>query len=210
MRRLNGAGARTAPQRALPTGTRGRARAGRAIGPKKHSGPFTQALCVSRGGARSSRDRHSTPAPGHRLRFVFLSLPLHASDVPCLVLSISQTLRPLLSRSCKGAFFTRLPVNASLSHCLLAQYEDLLHPNKSVEERKHKKKRLVQSPNSCFMDVKVSLSCFSLGCSSLDGLLAVPQLLRDYYGLLERPECCCLCWLQYDPVPANGRQVQVD
>ncbi|PAA69871.1 hypothetical protein BOX15_Mlig028049g2 [Macrostomum lignano] len=31
---------------------------------------------------------------------------------------------------------------------------DLLHPSMSQEKRKHKKKRLVQSPNSCFMDVK--------------------------------------------------------
>ncbi|PAA82280.1 hypothetical protein BOX15_Mlig023836g1, partial [Macrostomum lignano] len=31
---------------------------------------------------------------------------------------------------------------------------DLLHPSLSQEKRKHKKKRLVQSPNSCFMDVK--------------------------------------------------------
>ncbi|KAJ4462806.1 putative 40S ribosomal protein S27 [Paratrimastix pyriformis] len=32
--------------------------------------------------------------------------------------------------------------------------EDLLHPRKDDEARKHKLKRLVQSPNSFFMDVK--------------------------------------------------------
>ncbi|CAF0715850.1 unnamed protein product [Adineta steineri] len=31
---------------------------------------------------------------------------------------------------------------------------DLLHPSIDKERRKHKKKRLVQSPNSYFMDVK--------------------------------------------------------
>uniref|UniRef100_A0A8C0K8B8 40S ribosomal protein S27 n=1 Tax=Canis lupus dingo TaxID=286419 RepID=A0A8C0K8B8_CANLU len=31
---------------------------------------------------------------------------------------------------------------------------DLLHPSPEEEKRKHKKKRLVQSPNSYFMDVK--------------------------------------------------------
>jgi small subunit ribosomal protein S27e len=31
---------------------------------------------------------------------------------------------------------------------------DLLHPSLEDERRKHKKKRLVQSPNSYFMDVK--------------------------------------------------------
>ncbi|XP_006249473.1 small ribosomal subunit protein eS27-like [Rattus norvegicus] len=32
--------------------------------------------------------------------------------------------------------------------------EDLLHPSPEEEQRKHKKKRLVQSPNSYFMDVQ--------------------------------------------------------
>jgi small subunit ribosomal protein S27e len=33
-------------------------------------------------------------------------------------------------------------------------YDDLLHPRAVDEQRKHKLKRLVQSPNSFFMDVK--------------------------------------------------------
>lgn len=32
--------------------------------------------------------------------------------------------------------------------------KDLLHPTPEQEKRRHKKKRLVQSPNSYFMDVK--------------------------------------------------------
>lgn len=32
--------------------------------------------------------------------------------------------------------------------------KDLLHPSPEEEKRRHKKKRLVQSPNSYFMDVK--------------------------------------------------------
>ncbi|XP_066557982.1 40S ribosomal protein S27-like isoform X2 [Amia ocellicauda] len=32
--------------------------------------------------------------------------------------------------------------------------KDLLHPSLEEEKRQHKKKRLVQSPNSYFMDVK--------------------------------------------------------
>ncbi|EDM13525.1 rCG63653 [Rattus norvegicus] len=32
--------------------------------------------------------------------------------------------------------------------------KDLLHPSPEEEKRKHKKKHLVQSPNSYFMDVK--------------------------------------------------------
>ena len=37
---------------------------------------------------------------------------------------------------------------------VLAQDIDLLHPPAALEQRKHKLKRLVQSPNSFFMDVK--------------------------------------------------------
>merc|ERR1712224_640126 len=38
---------------------------------------------------------------------------------------------------------------------------DLLHPSEQMEKRKHKLKRLVQSPNSYFMDVKCP-GCFSI------------------------------------------------
>ena len=38
---------------------------------------------------------------------------------------------------------------------------DLLHPSVDEEKRKHKLKRLVQSPNSFFMDVKCP-GCFTI------------------------------------------------
>jgi small subunit ribosomal protein S27e len=38
---------------------------------------------------------------------------------------------------------------------------DLLHPPPELEKRKHKLKRLVQSPNSFFMDVKCQ-GCFNI------------------------------------------------
>ncbi|MCO5588625.1 hypothetical protein L7F22_042582 [Adiantum nelumboides] len=38
---------------------------------------------------------------------------------------------------------------------------DLLHPPAQVEKKKHKLKRLVQSPNSYFMDAKCQ-GCFSI------------------------------------------------
>mmetsp|Transcript_1495 Transcript_1495/g.4544 ORF Transcript_1495/g.4544 Transcript_1495/m.4544 type:complete len:86 (+) Transcript_1495:182-439(+) len=38
---------------------------------------------------------------------------------------------------------------------------DLLHPSPAAEAKKHKLKRLVQSPNSYFMDVKCQ-GCYSL------------------------------------------------
>mmetsp|Transcript_22265 Transcript_22265/g.50430 ORF Transcript_22265/g.50430 Transcript_22265/m.50430 type:complete len:86 (+) Transcript_22265:36-293(+) len=39
--------------------------------------------------------------------------------------------------------------------------DDLLHPNPALEKKKHKLKRLVQSPNSYFMDVKCP-GCFNI------------------------------------------------
>lgn len=42
----------------------------------------------------------------------------------------------------------------ALSSCPPQLAKDLLHPSLENERRKHKKKRLVQSPNSYFMDVK--------------------------------------------------------
>lgn len=43
-----------------------------------------------------------------------------------------------------------------LTNCLFALIynKDLMHPSLTKERTKHKKKRLVQSPNSYFMDVK--------------------------------------------------------
>ncbi len=44
---------------------------------------------------------------------------------------------------------------------VLSSDVDLLHPPKEVEQSKHKLKRLVQSPNSYFMDVKCQ-GCFNI------------------------------------------------
>ncbi|XP_061594205.1 small ribosomal subunit protein eS27-like [Cololabis saira] len=39
--------------------------------------------------------------------------------------------------------------------------KDLMHPSFAVEMRRHKKKRLVQRPNSFFMDVKC-IGCYRI------------------------------------------------
>ncbi|XP_053709015.1 40S ribosomal protein S27-like [Synchiropus splendidus] len=39
--------------------------------------------------------------------------------------------------------------------------KDLLYPSSAEERRKHKKKRLVQNPNSYFMDVKC-MGCYKI------------------------------------------------
>ena len=50
---------------------------------------------------------------------------------------------------------------------------DLLHPPKELELRRHKKKRLVQSPNSFFMDVKCP-GCFNM-CVAIHTIAAEPR-----------------------------------
>uniref|UniRef100_A0A3Q1F4P4 40S ribosomal protein S27 n=1 Tax=Acanthochromis polyacanthus TaxID=80966 RepID=A0A3Q1F4P4_9TELE len=44
---------------------------------------------------------------------------------------------------------------------LLQLAKDLLHPSLAEQRRKHKKRRLVQSPNSYFMDVKC-MGCYRI------------------------------------------------
>jgi len=53
---------------------------------------------------------------------------------------------------------------------------DLLHPNPVDEKRKHKKHRLVQSPNSYFMDVKCP------------GCFAITTVFRFVFAFLSSPQ----------------------
>ena len=52
-------------------------------------------------------------------------------------------------------------IDASLRLQVLSSDIDLLHPPAELEKQKHKLKRLVQSPNSFFMDVKCA-GCFQM------------------------------------------------
>ncbi|KAK1438103.1 hypothetical protein QVD17_03906 [Tagetes erecta] len=53
------------------------------------------------------------------------------------------------------------PLDQSLIKMVLPNDVDLLNPPAELEKRKHKLKRLVQSPNSFFMDVKCQ-GCFNI------------------------------------------------
>ena len=53
------------------------------------------------------------------------------------------------------------PFSLDTSHKKLKMAKDLLHPSSSEEKKKHKLKRLIQSPNSFFMDVKCP-GCFHI------------------------------------------------
>ena len=52
---------------------------------------------------------------------------------------------------------------------------DLLHPPAELEKRSHKLKRIVQSPNSFFMDVKCQ-GCFQMCAFYPDCLYAAARL----------------------------------
>ncbi|XP_032071385.1 40S ribosomal protein S27-like [Thamnophis elegans] len=56
--------------------------------------------------------------------------------------------------------FGHLPVCSCL-HVKMALTKDLLHSSPEEEKRKHKKKHLVQSPKSYFMDIKC-LGCYKI------------------------------------------------
>ncbi|XP_033820916.1 40S ribosomal protein S27-like [Periophthalmus magnuspinnatus] len=53
---------------------------------------------------------------------------------------------------------------------------DLMHPLFSEERRRHKKKRLVQSPNSYFMDVKCA------GCYKITTIFSHAQIVVPCVG----------------------------
>ncbi|CAK6949236.1 unnamed protein product [Scomber scombrus] len=67
--------------------------------------------------------------------------------------------------------------------------KDLLHPSPEEEKRRHKKKRLVQSPNSYFMDVK---------CPGM--------MLQDHDSVQPCSDSRSVCGLFNSPVSAHWRQ----
>jgi len=73
---------------------------------------------------------------------------------------------------------------------------DLLHPSKANEAKKHKLKKLIQTPNSYFMDVKC------VGCMSITTVYSHAQsvilcnncnqvLCKPTGGLARLSENCC-------------------
>lgn len=102
----------------------------------------------------------------------------------------------------------------------------MLHPSPEEEKRRHKKKRLVQSPNSYFMDVKCPGMFFFLQLALGDmGLRRVHsstlkgrcqcyscffcpffRLLQNHNSVQPCSDSCALCWLFNGPVSAHWRQ----
>ena len=82
------------------------------------------------------------------------ALQLHACVAAGLWLYIQHGLScPSVCNVAKGGSLVFLQV--------LSQDIDLLHPPVELEKAKNKRKRLVQSPNSFFMDVKCQ-GCFQM------------------------------------------------
>ncbi|KAK3288176.1 hypothetical protein CYMTET_4339 [Cymbomonas tetramitiformis] len=77
---------------------------------------------------------------------------------------------------------------------LAADY-DMLHPPAELEKRKHKLKRLVQSPNSFFMDVKCQ-GCFNITTVPLVAVPASPKV-----ALSAAREIKQLVWLASHKAP---------
>jgi small subunit ribosomal protein S27e len=68
---------------------------------------------------------------------------------------------PITQKESAGTQNKNTEYNTKYSYKIAKMPVDLLHPLKEDEERKHKLKRLVQRPNSYFMDVKCP-GCFSI------------------------------------------------
>uniref|UniRef100_A0AAZ3RBR9 40S ribosomal protein S27-like n=1 Tax=Oncorhynchus tshawytscha TaxID=74940 RepID=A0AAZ3RBR9_ONCTS len=85
--------------------------------------------------------------------------------------------------------------------------KDLLHPSPEEEKRSHKKKRLVQSPNSYFMDVKCPEGQHPRVASSLlTSRLVFCRMLQDHNCVQPRPDGCAVCGLLHSSVSAHWRQ----
>jgi small subunit ribosomal protein S27e len=69
---------------------------------------------------------------------------------------------------------------------------DLLHPSIEDERRKHKKKRLVQSPNSYFMDVKCP-GCYKITTGKLKLLYNTTKFLSYYLIVFSHAQTVVLC-----------------
>lgn len=119
----------------------------------------------------------------------------------CETLKHPKTMRPNLNKLLIKYFITFLLKRLNFFFAILQLAKDLLHPLPAEEKRKHKLKRLVQHPNSYFMDVKCP-GCYKIttvfshaqgvvvcaGCSTIlcqptggrakltEGLTRIPQL----------------------------------
>ena len=70
--------------------------------------------------------------------------------------------------------------------------KDLLHPSLDEERRKHKKKRLVQSPNSFFMDVKCP-GCYKITTGTINTALLALEIGLVSFTVFSHAQTVVLC-----------------
>ncbi|KAL0369700.1 UNVERIFIED_CONTAM: 40S ribosomal protein S27-2 [Sesamum calycinum] len=100
------------------------------------------------------RDSNTTRYPtAHASQLLYIK----GCQNPRLRLSSLATLQPSRVSLATPA----VHANSLLLKMVLSNDYDLLNPPAELEKRKHKLKRLVQSPNSFFMDVKCQ-GCFNI------------------------------------------------
>lgn len=84
-------------------------------------------------------------------------LPEHSSVLDCAE-APSACCR---GASCRACLLSETTVSTPWQAHISMGDIDLLHPPRELEQRRHKLKRLVQTPNSFFMDVKCP-GCFNM------------------------------------------------
>jgi small subunit ribosomal protein S27e len=123
----------------------------------------------------------------------------------CLILTFSATV----------IYHTTWLTNSFLTCNRPKMPKDLCHPSLADEKSKHKLKRLIQSPNSFFMDVKCP-GCFHITtifshaqvCEELSlSYRFATVVLTDRFSLTDR---CPLRWVLHRSEPTHRRQVQID
>ena len=118
-----------------------------------HRGPRRRATCRALAAAKPHKTRRSAPR---------LAASVSRDSPPRRAAKSSQEAARETAPPARAANRPRSPTQVPRSYRgARTMVRDLLHPSASEEKRKHKLKRLVQSPNSFFMDVKCP-GCFNI------------------------------------------------
>lgn len=129
---------------------------------------------------------------------------LHRQSEIYIVSITRSLLAPLASQTKKNknnGQYLRHPARRQRSHHINQPLAvDLLNPSAEAESKKHKLKRLVQSPNSYFMDVKCpGMWKFASACRRCSYFVEFLQDASAFppYSLMHRPSSCAARALAY-------------
>ncbi|KAH0865462.1 hypothetical protein HID58_082673 [Brassica napus] len=131
-------------------------------------------------------------------------------DVVTLEYSLAYCCRCLLSPpslEILAKMFLRHVIGFNMKQVLQNDI-DLLNPPAELEKRKHKLKRLVQSPNSFFMVLNLLVLEHFIS-TSFDYVVngcEMPRLLQHHYCVQSLADRCCMRKLPDSSVPAYRRK----